>query len=661
MCKNSTGEGAKNNKPLIPMLSTEPINVFRFRQFTLDLVRGVLRAQEQELELRPQSFLVLKVLVENHGRLVSKEQLHQQVWKGAAVTDDSLTHCIADIRKVLGDSDRKLIRTMPRRGYMLDATVETGEPAGSGRRTDLRPIPVLYAGIGVAAIVAVALVLWSATGPAGPGPASGVPNLERSGNSIAVLPFIDLSEERDLHYFGESISEEVITLLSQSPQLHVIARTSSFSFQRENADARTIAQRLNARFILEGSVRHAGESVRAIAQLVDTLDDKLLWSKSFDLPSGDVVDLQLDIVLAVAGELGIGTDVFAPASRSTDPNTFSLFSHARHLINSREPEQLPIAIDLLKRALERDPNFIRAITELGRAYYNQGNLNQVAWDEALDNAFSQTRRALEIAPDDPIANAWMGWRVMLHYKDYAEAARRYRRAFDADPRNVDIIRGFVGVLLIAGRTEDAVGFADFLIAHDPLCTICQRNRNLAYVFSGRYAEAAAHLRTLVALYPESTNYANMLAEVLLLQGSSTEALAILKDRDIESAESLTLVSIAHHRAGQLQQYESSLRMLEEIAQQSRLVSPIHGAPDAMALAIAYAATGNHDAAFVWLERCYEAGRFYGPAFRHPLLAPLREDARWNGFLTTHDLTDTRFAEFDLAIDVPRLAARLAGP
>ncbi len=634
------------------MPSTEPNNAFRFGQFMLDLDRGTVRAGSEELELRPQSFLVLKMLVENHGRLVSKEQLHANVWKGAAVTNDSLTHCIADIRKALGDSDRRLIRTLPRRGYMLDATVEAVEPSDLGSQSSPRTFSWSRASMAVAAVTLVFVILVSVIDSSGPRSAVDVSRLEPPANSIAVLPFIDLSEQQDLRYLGESISEEVITLLSQSPQLHVIARTSSFSVQLENSDVSSIAQRLNAQFVVEGSVRYVGQTVRAIAQLIDTRADKLVWSNTFDLPSGALVDLQLDIALAVAGELGVDPRAFTPAVRFTDPSTFSLFSHARHLINSRDPKQLSIAIDLLRQALERDPNFVRAMTELARAYYNQGNLNQVIWDEALENSLHHTERALALAPYDAVANAWIGWRVMFHGKDYAEAARRYRRAFDADPRNMDIIRGFIGVLLTAGRTAEAVEFADFLIAHDPLCTICQRYRNMAYLFSGRYAEAAAHVRTLVALYPESATYAIMLAEALVLQGLSSEALTVLQSLDIVTAESQMLISIAYHRAGQQQASESSLRMLEEIAEQSRLVSPIHGAPDAVTLATAYAATGNHDAAFLWLERCYQAGRFYGPAFRHPLLARLRDDARWKEFLASHGLTDAQFSAFDMVVDVP---------
>ena len=189
--------------------------------------------------------------------------------------------------------------------------------------------------------------------------------------SIAVMPFIDLGDERNLRYFGQSLSEELINKLAKTPGLHVIARTSSFSFQDEAADVRTISRQLNVRYILEGSVRSSGSQVRVIAQFIDAVEDKHVWSSAFDFGLTDPIDLQSDIALAVSNSLHVQLAKSNRFGQSTDPITYNLFGHARHIINSRQLDRLPVAIELLQEVLRRDPNFVRGMTELAMAYYQQ--------------------------------------------------------------------------------------------------------------------------------------------------------------------------------------------------------------------------------------------------------------------------------------------------
>ena len=268
---------------------------FSFGEFTLDLGRGALRIDGEDVPLRPQSFEVLRILVENHGRLVGKEQLHDAVWGGVAVTDDSLTHCLIDIRKAIGDTEKVIVRTVPRRGFIFEmpvvATHESDEPVKPPWHSTFRL--TIRAAIGILLVLSVLAGSWLTIIKHVPDDES--PVFDPPTNSVAVLPFVDLSDEQDQKYFGEALSDEIINQLAQSPGLHVIARTSSFSFRNEQRDIETIARRLNVAHILEGSVRRSGGQLRITAQFIDTRDDSHIWSQGYDLRLDDVLSIQSDI------------------------------------------------------------------------------------------------------------------------------------------------------------------------------------------------------------------------------------------------------------------------------------------------------------------------------------------------------------------------------
>lgn len=622
-------------------MPADQTSVYHFGRFTLDLARGTLRDGIRDLRLRPKSFAVLKVLVENHGCLVSKNDLIEEAWSGSAVSDDSLTQCLIEIRRALDDADKSLVRTVPRRGYLFDGTVEAGiRSPETAQATRNSPIVIRLA-IGLLMLAATA-GWWLAMQPATPEPDTEITRTPWPENSIAVLPFVDLSDEQHMRYFGESLSEEVINLLSQTPDLHIVARTSSFSFRDTSADVATIAEQLNVRFLLEGSVRETDGNIRVVAQFIDTNTDRHLWSRPFDASLQGAIDVQSDIALAVANELQVQLGVTDSLSNSTDPITYNLFGHAREIINGRDLSRLPEAIDLLQQALQRDPNFVRGRFELGRAYYQQRLTDQASWDQALENAWQETDRALVLAPDDAVGNAWKGWREFLHNNNYEKAALHFRRAFAVDPRNADIIRAVIPFLLTIGRIDQAVRLSDYLVAHNPLCLICQRFKIFAYVSAYRYSEAEQYLRSLIVLYPDNSDLQILLAETMLLQEHNEQALSILESTDAPSDHLLRSRLIAQHRLGLTAEYQETLAQLITIG--DRFPTTV---------AMAYAAVGNADSAFEWLVKEDGRGNVTGEFFRHPVFDELRQDPRWQDYLDKFDIwSDEEFANLNFEIEIP---------
>ena len=233
--------------------------IWSFDDFTLDIDRGCVARNGRELKLRPQSFAVLAYLVQHHGVLVPKQDLQDEVWGNKAVTDDSLTHCLVDIRRALGDAAHTMIRTVPRRGYIFQCDV--AEPA-------LREIPGAatvnrWRRVAAAAAIFGLSALWFAVpdrqqneGHVAVRPNDVIPN------SIAVLPFDDMTVAQNQTYFAHGMSEEIISLLSGIDGLRVIARTSSFAFQGQNIKIDEIARQLNVSHVLEGSVRKTEDNIR---------------------------------------------------------------------------------------------------------------------------------------------------------------------------------------------------------------------------------------------------------------------------------------------------------------------------------------------------------------------------------------------------------------
>src|SRR5215813_11782674 len=211
--------------------------MFQFEGYTLDIARSSLRAADRDVPLRRKSFELLRYLLENPDRLVTKEEFLEAIWPNVTVTDEVLTQCVSEVRQAIGDSKQTIIVTVPRRGYRFAA-------------------PVLR----VATSAAVSAGSESGT-------RSQSPPLDRP--SVAVLPLTNLSGDPQQDYFSDGITEDITTELSRFSELLVIARNSSFQYKGKAVDIRQIGRELGARYVLEGSVRRSGDRIRITGQLID--------------------------------------------------------------------------------------------------------------------------------------------------------------------------------------------------------------------------------------------------------------------------------------------------------------------------------------------------------------------------------------------------------
>lgn len=242
---------------------------YRFGPFTLNLERGCVQSDGADLDLRPKAFEILRFLVANAGRLASKDELVQVAWPNVIVNDDSLAQCIRDIRKVLGDDGETFIKTVPRRGYMFVAEVESldsaANPAGPAdtvgkrQKTWWAAPAIAVAVLGFATLTAWGTGWFETTTPAA-----------RDGRlAIAVLPFATLGPSSGEDWLGDGIAVDIMTAVSRFRDITVIARNSTFRYRGEAVDARQVGSELGASFLLQGTVRRSDDRFRITAQLVD--------------------------------------------------------------------------------------------------------------------------------------------------------------------------------------------------------------------------------------------------------------------------------------------------------------------------------------------------------------------------------------------------------
>ncbi|MGI9294452.1 MAG: winged helix-turn-helix domain-containing protein [Pseudomonadales bacterium] len=250
---------------------------FRIGEWMIRPRSGIFKRNGHSAHVEPKVMDVLLCLARAAGEVATREEILNSVWQGLVVTDEVLTRCISELRTLLGDTgrERRYVRTVPKRGYALVAPLET--PGTFPVKTS-RPKP-------------------------------SDANYAAADHSIAVLPFADMSPAQDNEYFSDGLTEELTNALTQIKQLRVAARTSTFSLKGQNADIKTIGDKLNVRHILEGSVRMADDKLRISAQLVNVEDGFQLWSESFSRELRDIFAIQEEVAFAVASKLKLQFDV----------------------------------------------------------------------------------------------------------------------------------------------------------------------------------------------------------------------------------------------------------------------------------------------------------------------------------------------------------------
>jgi TolB-like protein len=277
-----------------------------------------------------------------------------------------------------------------------------------------------------------------------------------SEKSIAVLPFVDMSQGRDQEYFSDGISEELLNLLAKITQIHVAARTSSFSFKSQNVEIPEIASRLHVANVLEGSVRKAGDQIRITAQLIRAADGYHLWSQTFDRKLDDIFKIQDEIASKVVDQLKVTLLGETPKVRTTDPKAYALYLQAVQLARQNTAEAYAKSDDLYHQVLAIDPRYAPAWTGLAMTFTWRLGISAMSNQEGFARAREAVAKSLEIDPEYAPAYAQLAYIAMYGDNDLPAAAKHLERALALDPADVEIRRRAALFLSGLGRLEQAL-------------------------------------------------------------------------------------------------------------------------------------------------------------------------------------------------------------
>jgi TolB-like protein/cytochrome c-type biogenesis protein CcmH/NrfG len=443
-----------------------------------------------------------------------------------------------------------------------------------------------------------------------------------SAKTIAVLPFVNMSDDPGNEYFSDGISEEILNLLAKIPELRVTSRSSAFSFKGQNLDVPTMAARLNVAHVLEGSVRKSGNQLRITAQLIEVVTDTHLWSQTYDRELKNVFAIQDEIAAAVVDALKITLLGEEPKATETDPEAYALYLQARHLMNQYTAEVFKQAETLLTQALAIDPEFAAAWAELGNLYNTEANLGFHPVDEGNELAREAIQRALNIDPQYGRAYAVLAEIEMYYNFDLATAFLHLKHALELGPGDAFILRQAANMNVDIGHIDEAINLHRQSIALDPVSAYGHHRLGIAFLIAHRLEEAANSLQMALSLSPGRVQSQYMLGRVLLAQGDAPAALVAM-EQETSDFYRLTGTAIVQYALGDAGASDAALNELIET----------WSAAGAYQIAQVYGIRGEIDDAFDWLETAYNNRDAGLPAMmRDPSLVDLHDDPRWEPFL-----------------------------
>jgi len=495
-------------------------SIVRFGPYELDQRSAELRKNGHRIRLHAQPFQILIALLEHPGEVVSREKIRRKLWPDETVVEfeHSINAAVKRLRDSLQDSaeNPRYIETLTRRGYRFIAEVKA--QAGDTRQA-LTP-------------------------------------------AIAVLPFADLSGDKENEYFSDGLAEEIIDSLTRVPGLKVIARTSSFAFKGRQEDIRKIAAALGVTNVLEGSVRRAGSRIRVIAQLISAEDGSHLWSERYDREMADIFAIQEEIAQAIASALQVRFPVISRAYKPELP-AYDAYLKARYCVATFTRESLALSRDFYERSITLDPRFAEARSGLAVAIVASVFPGLSPAREAAPLARAAAQSALDLDPASQEAHGVLGLIATYYEFDWKNAERRFKMAMAREPVPIYVRWYYALYLLLVGRVQesahqcvrglkdDPLNFMGILhyaaallsagnddVAEAELCELCALHPNLYQPFyllslsqslCGLHAEALAAAENAYALAPWNTGTTGLLAGALMQAGERRRAGELLRN------------------------------------------------------------------------------------------------------------------------------------
>lgn len=514
------------------------MELIRFGDFEVDVRAGELRRSGgSRIKLQQQPFRVLVLLLEHAGEVVTREELRQAIWPAGTYVEFNLglDTAIYRLRTALGDSAEtpRFLETLPRRGYRFIAPVDRTVPSPAlpalpapPATPQPRPLArqVLYI-IGILALVmgGYGLLSWHGS-PAGLSTASG--------HSIAVLPFVNLSGDKNDEYFSDGIAEELSTALHKVPQLRVVGRASALAIRARNLSDREVGATLSADVLLEGTVRRSRDRVRVTVQLVNAASGYQIWSNEYERHVNDVFGAEDEISRAVVRSLQVtlaGSTEGPLVPRTVSSEAHDLYLKGRYFFGRRaEPGMLQRSVSYFQAATRVDSLYAAAYSGLSDAYSVLSIWAYMRPREGFPRAKAAARRALQLDSTIAEAHTSLGIVSVFYDWDWPTAERELRRAIALDPQYAQAYLFHAWYFVSRDSAAEAVMEVQHALDLDPLSAILATRAGTMLLFARRYDDATAQLHKALELDSTNALAHAELAKAAVLQGRCRDALAAIR-------------------------------------------------------------------------------------------------------------------------------------
>ncbi len=613
----------------------------RFGIYEVDLRTSELRKQGRKIRLQEQPCRILAILLEQRGEVVTREELRKRLWSDDTFVDfdHSLNTAIMRLREALSDSsdNPRFIETLPRHGYRFIAPVEEvaspeqdklhdaasapeqelpptiaepetishsttvqSTPRSNRKRIDLRRTLVLGGLLSLAVVIAFVLALRHLRNAVG---ANVQPHRI---TSMVVLPFENLSGDKDQQYFTDGMTDELIAHLAKIRSLRVISRTSSMEYKGTHKPLSEIAHDLNVDAVVEGTVLRAGNRVRITAELVQVSTDRHLWAETYESQLGDILTLQNQVASAIVNEIRINLtpeeQQRLASKRPVSTESYEAYLKGRYYWNKRSQEGLTKAIEYFQLATEKDPHYALAFAGLADCYSIIGSaiVGTVPSRDVAPKAKAAALQALEL--DGTLAEAQTSLAtVRFNYDwDWPAAARGFQRSIELNPSYATAYQRYSLYLIAMGRAPESLSAMGRARELDPLSISMNFSLGWRLYMSHQYDQAIEQLQNTLDMDPNFALPRMVLGQAYEQKGSYQRAIAELEKAANLSHDSPQMLGALGHVYGASGERQEAEKVLSRLLEQSKkqYVSPFY-------VAIVYAGLRENEKALDWLEKAYQ--------------------------------------------------------
>ena len=606
-------------------------HTFQFGNFVLEASQHSLKKGTQQIHLRPKAFETLLYLVKHHGSLVKKQDMLDDLWPNVIVTENTLSHCIDEVRRVLQDDAQEptFIRTIPRVGFKFIAVVkelktdenktviddsEVDEQRGNIQseaivNQEKNPTGKKRILVGMIVIILITLltvIIFSL-----------LYDKSKKINSIAVLPFINLNVEPEEEYFADGMTETLISNLGKVKSLKVISRTSVMTYKNASNSLPEIARQLNVDAIVEGSVLNANGHVRVTAKLIMANTDKLLWVKSYKRDLKDIMKLQGELANEITSEIKLELTpeehTSVTASKSVNPKAYIAYLKGRYFWNMRTSEGFEKAKEQFLKAIAIDSGYAPTYSGLSDTYILQGNYGIIPSHEATLKAKKYVTKALEL--DNTLAEAHVSLSACLYNEwNIAGAQKELERAIKLNPNYATAHQWYAFLLVQSGRMDEGIIEMKKAMELSPLSLRIQVDVGRAYFWARQYDKAISQYKEALELNSNFPPAHSLLGLAYLKKGNNENAITELK-KGMELGKSTISMWLgyAYALAGDTIKANSFLKVLV-----NRWNEWHDGAED---IALIYEGFNNKVKALEWLKKAFDE--------RNIELLSLKVDPLWD--------------------------------